>query len=172
MKAILIDFGDTLVEQQVDDVLPASKLDQKAFDDAVPFLTGARKFGYQIAIVSNTSQSDAAEVGRALTGLGMMKFVDKIVTSVDVGHEKPHPAMFLRALELLDCKAHEVVMIGDDPAKDVLGAADLGIATVLLDRKGKGSQNVSPNFLVRSLEEILPMLDADGPLNKQTSQRF
>lgn len=50
----------------------------------------------------------------------------------DLVFGKPEPALFLAGLERLDIAPAEALMIGDNPDTDVLGASQLGIASVLL----------------------------------------
>jgi len=79
---------------------------------------------YRIAIVTdgNTKkQNYKVEVS------GLLPYVDHVVTSEEVGHTKPHPDIYLKALELLNLKAEEVLFIGDRFSSDLLGANRLGI---------------------------------------------
>lgn len=64
--------------------------------------------------------------------LGIEPFVQYMVTSEEVGHEKPHPKIFQRALKKLGLSASEVCMIGDSYEKDILGAAEAGISACWL----------------------------------------
>jgi len=59
-------------------------------------------------------------------GLGKSKNIS-IVTSEETGHEKPHPYMYLNALNKVKLSPNEVCMIGDDWEKDILGATNVGI---------------------------------------------
>ncbi len=163
IEAILVDLGDTLVEQQVDDRLPLSRLGLRAFPDARPAVESWHRAGYRLAIVSNTTQSDGDEIARAVRPLGLSGFWSAIVTSVEVGHEKPHPSMFTQALEALGCSAASAVMVGDDIAKDVGGAAALGLTTVHLNRGGAPVDPAPsrPDFTVRSLLEVIDLLTDD-----------
>jgi FMN phosphatase YigB (HAD superfamily) len=96
-----MDLGDTLIEQKVDSTSPLSQLELVAFPDSKPAMNELKAYGYLIAIVSNTFQSSANDVAKALEKLGLMEYVDAIVTSYDVGVEKPHPKVYLTALEQL-----------------------------------------------------------------------
>jgi HAD superfamily hydrolase (TIGR01662 family) len=159
IRGILIDLGDTLIEQRVDNDKPLGSLELKAFPDAQPALAELKAHNYLVAIVSNTSQSDAKEVAKALQALGLLQYVDTIVTSVDVGQEKPHPPIFLTALQHLGLSASEAVMVGDDVAKDIGGAQKLGMTTILVNRaKAPLGAEKTPTFVVSSLQEILPLL--------------
>lgn len=74
-------------------------------------LRQARQRGYQIAIVTNlTTDIQIKKIQR----LGIARYIDVIVTSEEVGKEKPHPAMVRRALRKLHCRSAAALMIGDD----------------------------------------------------------
>lgn len=62
--------------------------------------------------------------------LKLDQYVQAMVTSEEAGIEKPHPEVFRLALKKLNLKTHEVVMVGDDFKKDILGASRLGIQSV------------------------------------------
>jgi putative hydrolase of the HAD superfamily len=64
---------------------------------------------------------------RKLAKLGMLTFFDYIVTSEEVGAEKPAPKIFASALKKLNADASQAAMIGDDFEKDILGAAEFGM---------------------------------------------
>jgi FMN phosphatase YigB (HAD superfamily) len=57
-----------------------------------------------------------------------------IITSKEVGHEKPHPPIFLMALEQAGAQAASTIYVGDHYDTDVVGAQRVGIKGVLLDR--------------------------------------
>jgi len=50
---------------------------------------------------------------RKIEKLRLAKYVDFLVTSEEVGVEKPHPSMFTKALQKLECNASDALMIGD-----------------------------------------------------------
>ena len=58
------------------------------------------------------------------------------MSSVDVGAEKPDPAVFLAALSKANVEAYEAVHVGDQRRAEVGGAQRVGIHPVLLDRGG------------------------------------
>ena len=64
----------------------------------------------------------------------MAPYFDEIVSSADVGYRKPNPMIFTIALERMGLAPSEVMHVGDRPDADGAGAADAGIAPVILDR--------------------------------------
>ncbi len=64
-----------------------------------------------------------------LRALGLDGAFDVVVLSdlLGRGRRKPHPAPFLRALDLLSAPATRAIYVGDRPDKDVAGAAAVGM---------------------------------------------
>jgi HAD superfamily hydrolase (TIGR01662 family) len=174
IRGILIDLGDTLIKQRLDNEKPLSSLDLEVFPDTEPTLAELKARNYPIAVVSNTSQSDAKEVAKALDSLGLLRYIDAIVTSVDVREEKPHPRIFRTALERLGLQANESAMIGNDIAQDMAGAQKLGMTTILVNREGANLETATkPTFAVTSLQEIPSILSAyvGAHLQEETTVR-
>ena len=84
-----------------------------------------------------------------------------VVTSESCRSYKPRAAMFMAALEKLNCAAHDVLHIGDSLTSDVAGAQKLGIDTVWLNRKGRAlpPDKPKPTFTFTNLEELKRLLD-------------
>jgi len=105
-------------------------------------------------IVSNIDRIDieAAIAHHALS-------FQHVITSEDVRSYKPRPQMFQQALEQLNLKADEVLHFGDSLLSDVGGAQKLGIKVAWINRKGKTlPPNFSPDYVVTSLTQLLPIL--------------
>ena len=58
---------------------------------------------------------------------------DVVIDSARVGVTKPDAAIFLAALERLDCSPGEVVFVGDNPIRDMAAAKALGMPHVWLN---------------------------------------
>ena len=66
---------------------------------------------------------------KKLSKLKLLKYVDILVTSEEVGVEKPDKKMFETILNKLNLKSNEVLMIGDSFKSDIEGAFNLNIYT-------------------------------------------
>jgi putative hydrolase of the HAD superfamily len=97
---------------------------------ALPLLE-ALKPHYRIGIVTNNRTSEQKE---KLAHLGMTHLVDALITSEDVGVTKPNPRIYQVALKQLNCRAAETVMVGDSWTADVVGALEVGIRPLWLNR--------------------------------------
>ncbi|MCP3161550.1 HAD family hydrolase [Myxococcus qinghaiensis] len=66
---------------------------------------------------------------RKLLTAGLYHSVPEGFYSSEVGVEKPDPAIFKAALKHVNREPFEVLHIGDDPVRDIVGATQLGFAT-------------------------------------------
>ncbi len=102
------------------------------YDDVLPTLQRLRDAGFKLAIVSNWDTPLEPLTER----LGIVDYFDVIVASHDVRvrSEKPGPHIFNYALAAVGVPAEEVVHVGDTYEADIVGARNIGIRPVLLDR--------------------------------------
>jgi len=119
------------------------------FDDVLPAINLLKKRGMVLGIISNLSRSLDGQCSE----LGLTPHIDFALTSFEVGSEKPHPPIFLAALERAGVSASEVIHVGDQYHADVIGARGAGIKPLLLDRNGFWEE-VRDCPRIRSLGEI------------------
>jgi len=136
------------------------------------------KRGYNIGIISD---AHAFQVWTRLVGMNLHHLFNFVITFEETGVGKPDELPFRLALEKLNLKPEEVVMIGDDIKKDIKGAKKFGIITILakygemtelikhgyitgirpesfptkVDRK---SDEQKPDFEISDIKEILDLL--------------
>lgn len=81
-------------------------------------------------VVSNTNWRDAEGYWQDFRDFGVDQVLHNIITSVDVGQKKPHPAMFHAALAAAGCAGAEAVMVGNSETADIVPARALGMRTI------------------------------------------
>jgi putative hydrolase of the HAD superfamily len=64
---------------------------------------------------------------------GLKHCFQTIITSQEVGTQKPDKKFFEYALKRADCLPHEAVMVGDHPIADIHGAENAGIRSIHLN---------------------------------------
>lgn len=104
----------------------------KCSQDAYQFLHYCFKKNIRVCAISDMQAKVQIQ---KLQVLGVDKFINYLVTSEEIGSEKPAPLNFKKGLLKLNLKANEVVMIGDSLEKDILGAKTLGIKAYLIEVK-------------------------------------
>lgn len=68
--------------------------------------------GYKIAVCSNSIRKTVLTV---LSKLGIMEFMDYIISNEDVTNSKPHPEMYWRAISKMGCLPEETLIVEDSP---------------------------------------------------------
>jgi HAD superfamily hydrolase (TIGR01509 family) len=104
----------------------------KPLPGAVELLADIHTLGMRTVIASNTYWRDADSYWEDFRLLGMADHVDAIVTSVDAGHLKPHPAVFEMAMRAGGAPADRCVVIGNKEANDIEPALALGMRAILV----------------------------------------
>ncbi|HEY6875100.1 MAG TPA: HAD family hydrolase [Candidatus Dormibacteraeota bacterium] len=91
-----------------------------------------RELGLRCIIASNTYWRDANSYWDDFRLLGWADDIDAVVTSVDAGHLKPHPAVFELAIRAAGVPAEQCVAIGNKEVNDVEPALALGMRAILV----------------------------------------
>ena len=86
---------------------------------------------YKLAIVSDTIVTPGSGLRDLLAKHGLKEFFSGFAFSDEVGHSKPHPAMFQSAAEQLGVPFAEMVHLGDRDHNDVKGPHALGMKAIL-----------------------------------------
>jgi putative hydrolase of the HAD superfamily len=88
---------------------------------------------------------------------GVLDLFATTVFSSDGCSIKPSRKLFDQALSAIAAPPSEVVFVGDSLRCDVGGAARAGLASIWIDRNGRGRQpgDPEPTFVVRDLLELL-----------------
>lgn len=113
---------------------------------------------YKLGIVSD-AQHDHAHP--ELKMLGIDKFFDVIIISAEFGYRKPDTRLFKECLRRLNVNPWEAIYIGNDTFRDVKGANDTGMKSVLImTQYGNKDTSVNrPHYTIESLEHVYTVLD-------------
>ncbi len=152
IKAIIFDLGNTLVRED-------SPTYEK-MPHVVEVLTELRK-RYRLAIISNVLPTTNAErVHEILREAGLLDYFDEVIVSSEAGYSKPAEQIFTIALERLNVKPDEAVMVGNLISTDIFGGNRVGMKTVLLQcgQEYQRSDWEKPTHTIHSLEELLKLI--------------
>jgi putative hydrolase of the HAD superfamily len=120
--------------------------------DAPRLLENLLARGLRLGVISNWS----ADLPQYLADRDLAKYFETIIASDAVGTSKPHREIFLRGLAAMGCSPHEAVHVGDDYWADVVGARDLGMGAVLVDRDREAVHSDCPTIArLRDLESLV-----------------
>ncbi|MEX0763272.1 MAG: HAD-IA family hydrolase [Dehalococcoidia bacterium] len=119
------------------------------FDDVLEGMDRLRAMGYRLGVISNVPHT-----GRDISDhLGLTDHIDMAITSKDAGVEKPHPPIFLAALEQAGVEAAEAAYVGDQLESDINGSLRVGLRPILMDR-----YNSHPDYTAHQRVENMPGL--------------
>ena len=68
--------------------------------------------GYKLAVCSNSIRKT---VLTTLSKLGIIEFMDLIISNEDVKNSKPHPEMYWKAISMISCLPEETLIVEDSP---------------------------------------------------------
>jgi len=139
----------------------------KPYPKVLPTLLTLIKNGLKLAVVSDAPGKEAwlrlsylsKEAWLRLSYLNFHHLFDVVVTFSDSNERKPSPVPFNLALERLNLKAEECLMIGDWAERDVVGAKSVGMKTVFA-RYGDTFNTLNPgsDFDIKDISEDLILI--------------
>lgn len=112
--------------------------------------------GTDIAVITDQLARTQME---KIEELGIEEFIDLLVTSEEVGADKPSSVMFAYPLTMLDVSKEDAVVIGDNISKDIAGGNSLGIETVLFNNEWKEGEHPDWQEPDHQLEEFRELLE-------------
>lgn len=116
---------------------------------------------YPLALISDTAWTPGRVLRRILAEYDLLRCFRVLVFSGEVGHTKPHPEMFKRALAGLGVEAGQCLHIGDIQRTDVAGAKAMGMAAAWIHRPtyaGSTQQNHFPDLAVTGVGQLAEVL--------------
>lgn len=83
-----------------------------------------------------TSMRSSPELRSDLEKLGIGRYLRFVASVEETEWDVPDPKLFLWLAEQFGLPPSQVLFVGDDPAKDIVGARAAGLVPVLVDRRG------------------------------------
>ncbi len=108
---------------------------------------------YSTAVISNSD----GRIDVVLERCGIRDCFASVTDSGNVGHEKPHPAVFEAALKTMNAAPVDSLYVGDLYSVDYVGARSLGMDAVIFDLSGAYREKEFSR--VASLAELEAWLD-------------
>ena len=80
--------------------------------DKVELFKELRNMGYKLACASNSIRRSVLVM---LAKIGIIEFMDLIISNEDVKNSKPHPEMYWKAMSMMGCLPEETLIVEDSP---------------------------------------------------------
>ena len=112
---------------------------------------------YPLAIVTDAQSTYARG---ELNKVGLLGYFDPIVVSGDHGYRKPDRRLFQLALDGMGVVAGNALYVGNDMHRDIYGARETGLTTVMFDsdQGGKIYQDCTPDYTITDFRDLLQIL--------------
>jgi HAD superfamily hydrolase (TIGR01509 family) len=168
------DTKQKITVQKLKTLKPCNKL--------IDIMVNISQAGYKIVVCSNSIRKTCLTV---LSKLGIMEYMDLVISNEDVQNSKPHPEMYWTAISKMGCLPEETLIIEDSPYG--LLAASRSKSHILrvkntkevtwnninkkLTQINKGKKIKSPKWHDDNLNVLIPMAGA-GSRFKQAGYTF
>ncbi len=147
-------FGLPAGKRQVEPLYQAYRrqmITRARLDLGVRPLLRALSSRYQLGLITNGC---AAFQIPTLRRLQLDGFFRPLLIADDLRIYKPDPTIFQRALEQLGARPEQVVMVGDNYAHDIEGAAQVGMQTIWINPTGAPEPGRAADWVVKHVLEI------------------
>ena len=111
------------------------------------------KTRHRLAVVSDAQSAFGLPELRAV---GLADYFAPIIISGDYGYRKPDARLFQAALTELQVSPAEAIFVGNDRFRDVLGARQVGMKTILFCPNGNsgGSAETEPDYILYQYADL------------------
>ncbi|MDB5093758.1 MAG: putative hydrolase [Candidatus Eremiobacteraeota bacterium] len=146
-----------LAHRAADEYVAARAGALELFPGTIELLERLRERGCKLGLVTN---GFAATHHDKIDRLGLRERMDAFFLADEVGMVKPDPELFLHACRALGSTPERTAMVGDRYDRDVRGAHDVGMFTVLIDihRKPIPAEGPRPDAIVATIADVLAVL--------------
>lgn len=108
---------------------------------------------YRLGLVSNFAIPECVQ--KLLQDHNLSSLFEVTIVSAAVNKRKPHPEIFLYALEKLKLEPAETVFVGDTVDADIIGPKQVGMKTIYIERRPqKELESNKPDQIIRTLKEL------------------
>ncbi|MCX6165348.1 MAG: TIGR02253 family HAD-type hydrolase [Ignavibacteriae bacterium] len=134
----------------------------KPYPKVFPTLIELIKMGIKLAVVSDAPSKEA---WLRLSYINFHHLFDVVITYDDTFVKKPSPAPFNLALQKLNLKPEECLMIGDWAERDMVGAKAVGMKTVFA-RYGDTFNTIHPgsDYDINCISELINIIKKENKI--------
>lgn len=127
--------------------------------------------GYKIAVCSNSIRKTVLTV---LSKLGIMEYMDLVISNEDVKNSKPHPEMYWKAISMMSNLPEETLIVEDSPfgllaasrskshVLRVKNPTEVNIENIMnkLNEIKTGTVSTGPKWVDKKMNVLIPMAGA------------
>lgn len=117
------------------------------------YLNALYHSGYILGIVANLP-IPLVSITEHLKAMGILRLFETIIISSDCGFHKPGKKIFKIAIESLECKEHDVIIVGTNFDRDILPLDGIASQKIYFNNRRKLTELPEGVRLIRSLDEL------------------
>ena len=115
------------------------------------------KIGLKLAVVSD---APSREAWIRICTVKLEHTFDAVVTLHDKGFHKPSPEPFNQVIKSLNIKAEEILMVGDWPERDIIGAQNVGMKTAFAKYGDTfDTQNSGADYVLEDISDLIDIIN-------------
>ena len=113
---------------------------------------------FRLAVVTD---AQSAYARGELHQVGILDYFDPIIISGDYGFRKPDRRLFQAALDGMGVAAEHTLFIGNDMHRDIFGAREAGMITMMFDSDQGTKQHLDcvPDYTITDFRQLIEILD-------------
>ena len=113
---------------------------------------------FPLAVVTD---AQSAYARGELHQVGILDYFDPIIISGDYGFRKPDRRLFQAALDGMGVTAEHTLFIGNDMHRDIFGAREAGMITMMFDSDQGTKQHLDcvPDYTITDFRQLIEILD-------------
>jgi len=113
---------------------------------------------FPLALVTD---AQSAYARGELHKVGLLEYFEPIIVSGDLGYRKPDRRLFQLAVDGLGVPAENILYVGNDMQRDIYGAREVGMKTVMFDSDQGTKEYMScrPDYTIVDHRQLLDIVD-------------
>lgn len=112
-------------------------------DGVEDFIKNIKKLNLKLCLLSDAGRTPGWALREVLKRYSLLDYFDETFFSDEIGSVKPNKKSFQKIIEVFKVEKNEVLHIGDNFEKDILGAKNFGINYIHFSRKNENKINPS-----------------------------
>jgi putative hydrolase of the HAD superfamily len=156
-------LAESVIEQAIAAMFSVTESYWCIESDVHETLNQLKEKGLRLGLISNASNTP--DINRLIDGHGLRKYFDIIVISAEEKIRKPDARIFQRALNKIGVKPENAIMVGDTLTADILGAQQVGMRGIWIDRRAERPENMSlmdhikPDSIIHDLNTLVDIVN-------------
>lgn len=112
---------------------------------------------FNLSLLSNGASDWQRE---KINVLELADFFDHIIIAGEVGHFKPSPEIFNILVGNYEIPADQIIYVGNNYDKDIMGARRAGLQAIWINRGGasRNHETLNPDYEIKDLKQLLNIL--------------